>query len=65
MRHKERDSATPSLLGPLSLSGLACMLTWGWSGMVVAVGDTLLRVFLSDWIYPCKRNTAVYFAGGF
>lgn len=28
MRHKGSDSATPSLLGPLYLSGLACMLTW-------------------------------------
>lgn len=37
--------------------------------MVVVVGggfsDTSLRVFLSDWIYHCKGNAAVCFAGGF
>lgn len=61
--HKGCDSTTPSLLEPLYLSGLACMLTleWCWREM----SDMLLRVFLLSWIYYYKGNAAVCFAAGF
>lgn len=63
VRHKGSESTTPSLLGPLHLSG------WLHANMGVEFGrelsDTLLRVFLSGWIYNYEGNAAVCFAVGF